>query len=803
MTDWVSETMVIAKDRIINDLRIQVPTTVDRAIAVASISGHGDLALPLTEDFEAKRGLSVAQSTITSLRERLEQKEETLKRYEKLMKEARDENETELRQKQDEIVALQKSLKTQTTALNDLKRMMSSTVIAEGSRSTSEVIGQQSQRIQELEDEIKELQASIAELTTQLASLRSEADKNLRAAKSRQKEIDELRENEAIQRQMNRHEGKEEAERLKSMVKRLKEENELLQQDMASLRDANARAPSSIMKALVEKLRSDLAEKEKKMKAMAKAIAELKKQLIAQAEQQSHQSSRAMTRLRAASPQSDSVQVKAIRQNLEEVININSKLDRRIKTHEENELALQKEIRTLKDELSQKGTVIVKLKEQKSRDLSGQDGDDGETQELRETIRRLRQQLEDLNQAEKPLEAGGDHSKALKNAVEVARWEERKKLEAKLETMRKRLNEANEDVSKMSKTNQGLREMVNRLEREKVILDNRAKAAQRASTGKTKVFGGRLEEVQRENNDLKEQVARLKHEQLMGGEDGTEALRLRNRMLMERLTNQEKKISALELCKEVGGASGLLEEVKKWQSKEKEWNQKIKSLENEAIQLRYNQVKLSKITEAVQSLKVILDRSDLNDDIRSEVERASSALTNVQGLDGQGTPQKRSPVKTTKEAKTLLAEVQKLKNMNVSLVAKIEDRDKRINDLEQQIRSKMGPTKSIPITTVSQATPPSASIISPDRLRDLEADLKRKSDLLTEVKVLLKTAAEREKAQVADNERLKEQIKLILQVDPKSPSEILAKELRQSRLTVERLECEKRELEHKLAVGVC
>jgi hypothetical protein len=37
------------------------------------------------------------------------------------------------------------------------------------------------------------------------------------------------------------------------------------------------------------------------------------------------------------------------------------------------------------------------------------------------------------------------------------------------------------------------------------------------------------------------------------------------------------------------------------------------------------------------------------------------------------------------------------------------------------------------------------------------------------------------------------------EIDPKTPSEALAKELRQTRLTVERLQCEKKELEFKLS----
>ena len=103
-----SESMLLAKDRIINDLRMQVemnkvllhynsktfirssnntnyviwqvPTSVDRAVAMASVTGGPGLAVSLTEDYESKQALSIAQSTVASLRERLAQKEETLER---------------------------------------------------------------------------------------------------------------------------------------------------------------------------------------------------------------------------------------------------------------------------------------------------------------------------------------------------------------------------------------------------------------------------------------------------------------------------------------------------------------------------------------------------------------------------------------------------------------------------------------------------------------------------------------------------------------------------------------------------
>ena len=64
--------------------------------------------------------------------------------------------------------------------------------------------------------------------------------------------------------------------------------------------------------------------------------------------------------------------------------------------------------------------------------------------------------------------------------------------------------------------------------------------------------------------------------------------------------------------------------------------------------------------------------------------------------------------------------------------------------------------------TADYATSSSFDIESIRQIRQLEADLKRKSDLLSEVKVLLKSAAERERRQLAEGEELKRKLRLVL-----------------------------------------
>ncbi|CAB4061293.1 unnamed protein product [Lepeophtheirus salmonis] len=126
-----------------------------------------------------------------------------------------------------------------------------------------------------------------------------------------------------------------------------------------------------------------------------------------------------------------------------------------------------------------------------------------------------------------------------------------------------------------------------------------------------------------------------------------------------------------------------------------------------------------------------------------------------------------------------MRELQKLKNMNENLISRIETKNTEMSRLEEEVFQTP--------TTFKEN-------------KEMEFDLKRKSDLLNEVKVLLKQAATRERAQTSESEDLKKKVELLTQVDPKSPSHILAKELRLSKLTIERLESEKKELEHQIEV---
>ena len=85
----------------------------------------------------------------------------------------------------------------------------------------------------------------------------------------------------------------------------------------------------------------------------------------------------------------------------------------------------------------------------------------------------------------------------------------------------------------MSKSNKGLREMVARMERERIVLEGRAKAAARGAAAERaeRAGQGASLELARERDRLREELETMKHERLMGEAQGVETLRLRNKLL--------------------------------------------------------------------------------------------------------------------------------------------------------------------------------------------------------------------------------------------------------------------------------
>ena len=364
--------------------------------------------------------LAVAQDTIESLRERLRQKEVTMARYEELLEQGSREQEEAAGRSQEELLTLQQTVRSQQAAFNQLRSSKEAVNLT-----SSSSIGQQVARCQELEDEVAELQASVGQLSGQLAGLRAEHQKLGEVAAGRQQELERAREDKSMEQQVATRQQKDQVERLASEVRAYKQENIMLKDDVARLQSTQAKAPSQVMKSLVEKLRNDLAEKEKKQKALTRAIGELREEMITSAEQ-TETGGKDRGRTGAEVQKIVDKETKSFQTKIAELQILADKLRKQVRAGKEVESKAAGEVAKLREQLEKKASLVLRLREEKvgqgragSR-ARAREGLEEEREELRGQVQALEEKLRIMNTAEKPYEDEKE-SKIIKNAEEVAR----------------------------------------------------------------------------------------------------------------------------------------------------------------------------------------------------------------------------------------------------------------------------------------------------------------------------------------------------------------------------------------------
>ena len=395
----------------------------------------------------------------------------------------------------------------------------------------------------------------------------------------------------------------------------------------------------------------------------------------------------------------DSLKSEVSRQNI-----MLDKLRKQLKVLKENEDKRTSEISTLKDDIEKKSNAILKLKEEKREYLKFRKGsrqssntsyrEKNRTKDLINKIDTLEDKLKTY-EAEKPYE---EDEKVMKNTAEMARWEERKKWQKKMEDFREKLKDADREVSKLSKQNTSFRETISRLEREKCFIQQKWKNYLKCADPEFKNYNLlQKEALKQENNELKTQLEEKNNAK--EGEPGNETLKLRVKFLQDRIEQQERKISTLELGKR-GGNRAI-----------------IKEIDNLRIELDDMRKKKIKIEE---------ENLDLN--------------IKVQGI-------KTGPIKQSVSEKVVdkkvLESLNSLKETNETLLVTLEKKERKINELQMIIQ---GSSKA----NIKENE-------KDNQIRQMELDLKRKSDLLSEVKILLRQAADRERQMMEEKDALRQQ----------------------------------------------
>ncbi|XP_041520473.1 centrosomal protein of 290 kDa [Microtus oregoni] len=548
----LAEQNILSRDKVINELRLRLPATTDREKLIAELD---------RKELEPKsqHTMKIAQQTIANMQARLNQKEEVLKKYQHLLEKAREEQREIVKKHEEDLHVLHHKLELQAeNSLNKFKQTAQDLL----NQSPGPVpTNKHFIRLAEMEQTVAEQDDSLASLLTKLKKVSKDLE--------RQKEITELkvREFESIKlRLQENHAGEvkkaqSEVEDLRRALVQAQKEAHSLKSELQAQKEANSRAPTTTMKNLVDRLKSQLALKEKQQKALSRALLELRAEMTAAAEERII----AVTSQKEANLNVQQVVDRHTRELKLQIEDLNEnllKLKEALKTSKNKENSLADNLNDLNNELQKKQKAYNKI-------LREKDGIDQENDELRRQIKRLSSGLQskplldnkqslidELQKKVKKLESQLERKmddvdikpvKEKSAREELIRWEEGKKWQTKVEGMRSKLKEKEGEVHSLAKQLSTLKELFAKADKEKLTLQKKLK-----TTGMTvdQVLGVRalesekeLEELKKRNVDLENDLLHMRTHQALPRDSVVEDLHLQNKYLQEKLRTLEKQLS--------------------------------------------------------------------------------------------------------------------------------------------------------------------------------------------------------------------------------------------------------------------
>lgn len=550
---WSSEQNVLSRDKVINELRLRLPAAAEREKLLADLSKQ--------EDSESQPTLKVAHQTINNLQGRLDQKEEVLKKYQNLLGKARQEQEEIAKRHEEEVRALHQKLDVyMDTSLDRFKQ----TALELIKKPTITVpTSKHLVRLAEMEQTVAEQDNSLSSLSQKLKIVTQELDqqRQVTAAQAMEHAADMARLEDKHAAQMKGL--SQEAEELRAQLIQMEKELHYLRTELEAQKEANVRSPSNTMKNLVERLKNQLALKEKQLKALSKALLELRAELTSQAEQQiitnAAQKEEALNVQQIVDKQTkelracvrdlneelqlakDGVRAAKARENSlkEDLETLNKDLQRSQKS--QNKLQSEKE--ALEEHLNELKKKIQRL----SSGLQAQVESDGPTVDaLQKKIRKLEHEL-DRKSISEPADKRSTLKEDKSSKEEVVRWEEGKKWQARVDKMRNVLKEKEREVDSQAKQLATMKELYSRLEQEKVSLQKKLKGrgvtADQVVGARTLEADKEIEELHKRNAELEQQIKVMKQQQALPRDAAMEDITNRNRYLEERLYSMESRLS--------------------------------------------------------------------------------------------------------------------------------------------------------------------------------------------------------------------------------------------------------------------
>ncbi|KAL2094036.1 hypothetical protein ACEWY4_011348 [Coilia grayii] len=541
---WKAEQNVLSRDKVINKLRLHLPTAPEKDQMLGDISSQDSTA-------ESHPAFRVAQQTINSLQGRLNQKEEVLKKYQHLLARTRQEQEDLTRKHKEEVHTLQQKLEQLTEgslchlkqAALDIMKKPSITI-----PNTKHLA-----RLAELEQTVAEQDNTLTTLMDKLKVKTAEWDKQRSVmdlqARKHAMDKDRLEENHAAQR---RHLEKE-AEELRAQLTQMETQLHCLQTDLDSQKEANVRSPSQTMKNLVESLKAQLCLKEKQQRALSKALQELRSEMASHAEHQ------VVTSITQEEKNSNVQQLvdKCTKELQVQVQKLNEELlttKECVSAAQSTGASMREAQEGLKKDLQQSRRAHDKLQAEKA-------ALEGTVADLKQTIKGLNSKFQSQNESESgvlrqnsKLEKEQDLSKPSESLhvkvrredkdkmpkEEIVRWEEGKRWQAKVEKLRSVLKEREREVETLSKQLNVIKDLYTRVEEEKITLQKKLSRCRGMTTDQIMAACSLesqkvVEELKRRNAELEQQIQAIKQQQALPRDAAIEDLQLRNRYLEDKI----------------------------------------------------------------------------------------------------------------------------------------------------------------------------------------------------------------------------------------------------------------------------
>ncbi|XP_063642021.1 centrosomal protein of 290 kDa isoform X2 [Pan troglodytes] len=873
----LAEQNILSRDKVINELRLRLPATAEREKLIAEL-GRKEM------EPKSHHTLKIAHQTIANMQARLNQKEEVLKKYQRLLEKAREEQREIVKKHEEDLHILHHRLELQAdSSLNKFKQTAWDLM---KQSPTPVPTNKHFIRLAEMEQTVAEQDDSLSSLLVKLKKVSQDLE--------RQREITELKvkefENIKLRLQENHEDEvkkvKAEVEDLKYLLDQSQKESQCLKSELQAQKEANSRAPTTTMRNLVERLKSQLAVKEKQQKALSRALLELRAEMTAAAEE----------RIISATSQ------KEAHLNVQQIVDRRTReLKTQVEDLNENLLNLKEALKTSKnrensltDNLNDLNNELQKKQKAYNKILREKEEIDQENDELKRQIKRLTSGLqgkpltdnkqsliEELQRKVKKLEnqlEGKVDEVDLKpmkekNAKEeLIRWEEGKKWQAKIEGIRNKLKEKEGEVFTLTKQLNTLKDLFAKADKEKLTLQRKLK-----TTGMTvdQVLGIRalesekeLEELKKRNLDLENDILYMRAHQALPRDSVVEDLHLQNRYLQEKLHALEKQFSKDTYSKPSISGIGSDDHCQREQELQKE-NLKLSS---ENIELKFqleqankdlprlkNQVRdlkemceflkkekaeiqrklghvrgsgrsgktipelektiglMKKVVEKVQRENEQLKKASgiltsekmanieqENEKLKAELEKLKAHLGHQLSMHYEsktkGTEKiiaenerlRKELKKETDAAEKLRIAKNNLEILNEKMTVQLEETGKRLQFAESRGPQLEGADskswKSIVVTRMYET-----------KLKELETDIAKKNQSITDLKQLVKEATEREQKVNKYNEDLEQQIKILKHVPEGAETEQgLKRELQVLRLANHQLDKEKAELIHQI-----